>query len=165
MKDSRKEEEMMKEMTQGHKKYVYMIYFLLLLGLCWYTNRYLPRWMYSIDHWFKDAVNIIPFKTIWTYFSSFWTGMLNVNIPIRFFIMNSLVGCSMGILYFITNRQVKLSQLVKMSMIFFVLFEAITLILHIGFFDIDAIMIRTLFAVVGYKMILRLNTVHKIAVE
>ncbi len=151
----------MKTWMKGNRKYCWAAYFLLLLGLSWSTNRFMPSWMFSLEHWFKEAVNVIPFKTMVYYFNSLWDGSLNVNIPVRFFIMNILIGISMGVLFAFLNRKASLVQMLTFSCVFFMIFEGAALLLRIGIFDVDSILIRTAVAVGGYQMIQRYVLTNK----
>lgn len=155
----------MKKSIEGHKKYCWSVYFLLLLGAIWQTNRFMPSWMFSIDHWLKGAVNLIPFKTIAYYFSSLWTGSLNVSIPIRFFTMNLIVGIVLGVLFVIMNRKASIIQMIAFSCLFFTVFEGTALLLKIGIFDVDAILLRTVGAVGIYKLIHRYVLTGKKVIE
>lgn len=151
----------MKTGMKGNRKYCWAAYFLLLLTLSWRTNHFMPSWMFSFEHWFKEAVNVIPFKTIIYYFNSLWDGSLNVNIPIRFFIMNIVIGVSMGVLFLILNRKASLVQVMMFSCVFFLIFEGTALLLRIGIFDIDSILIRTAVAVGMYQVIQRYILTNK----
>ena len=126
---------------------LFITYIILLLYLTLFKN-YLGREIGTYD------VNLIPFKNITLITLEF----LNKEVSLRFFIRNifgNLIAFAPFAYFFITLFSLKNTKKFITIMFFIILtIETMQLILKVGFFDVDDIILNLCGTLIIYKLIL-----------
>lgn len=135
-------------------KIILIIYFLLLsrLILFRYPLYTLIMSAQSDSHLIPASINLTPFKTIFIYLK----GAPYLNIALKNLIGNIVIFFPFGFLVpLMTDRVNSYIKIALCSAGLSLLFESAQLILRVGSFDVDDLLLNTLGGILGY-MILKL---------
>lgn len=127
---------------------VIAVYLLLVL-----QQKQLNAGVYYMTHWeyIRSRTNFIPLATICFYVKSLVNQSINANICWRFFMISFLFGLPLGAAFpigFSKCREVKCFTGIAILLLFFK--ECADVLLMIGSFDVDSIMVSLLGALMGY---------------
>lgn len=119
------------------------VLFLVYLFLVWGRGPIFQE--LPISEYAKTYVNVIPFKTTVEQLRNLSTGLVNTEIVLANTLGHILAFFPMGALLALAYERTRQKHLLLVSF-FSLLLELIQLVLHIGSFDVDAI----IFNVLGY---------------
>ena len=138
-------------------KILFIIYLLLLITILFLKNEYRMGGFEDINTFSKEhfeTINIIPFATIFGYFSDLLFEDININIVIINLATNLLLFTPMG--FFIPilfDKKVKNIKQFGMVMILITMFvEIVQFITYSGSTDIDDIILNTTGAIIVYML-------------
>ncbi|RWR05282.1 VanZ family protein [Siminovitchia fortis] len=112
----------------------------------------------------RYSSNIVPFKTINTYFKAMVDGSMNMDIPVKNLVGNFILFLPMGIylpIFFRKINKAGIFFLSMMTMLFIV--EVIQLVTRRGSFDIDDFILNILGALIGFG-IMKTKTFQKLCI-
>lgn len=116
----------------------------------------------SLIEYIKWNSNIIPFKTITTYVTAIFDGRMNLDIPIKNLIGNTLLFLPMGIyLPYLITKMNRLSVFSLSMVILLFVIEAAQLVTRRGSFDVDDFILNMLGALIGFT-IWKMNSIQKL---
>ena len=119
------------------------VLFLVYLFLVWGRGPIFQE--LPISEYAKTYVNVIPFKTTVEQLRNLNAGLINTEIVLANTLGHILAFFPMGALLSLADERTRQKHLLLVSF-FSLLLELIQLVLHIGSFDVDAI----IFNVLGY---------------
>jgi glycopeptide antibiotics resistance protein len=127
--------------TNNLMKVVFVIYLLVLIKLT----------IFRPYHFTSASINLVPFKTILMYLK----GLLPLNIAVRNLAGNILVFLPMGMLLpAITNKLRSYKKIAICSVLLSLSIELTQLLLKVGSFDIDDLILNTLGGILGYTLVM-----------
>lgn len=109
--------------------------------------------MYSMTVWeyAQQRINLIPLTSIWYYIQRLQDHKINADICWRFFLLATLCGCPLGIIlptFFTSCRKPGRFTLTTVLLLFAK--ETADLLLKIGSFDVDSVLLSLIGAWIGY---------------
>lgn len=128
--------------------YAFMLVYILYLSSRGYFGANL-----SLIDYIRYSSNLIPFKTISFYIGALYNNSMNIEIPIQNLLGNLLMFLPMGIyLPYFFKKLRKLGRYVLCILVVLIVSEAIQLLLRVGSFDVDDIILNISGALTGFAI-------------
>ncbi|MGP4065980.1 VanZ family protein [Oceanobacillus sp. M65] len=132
-------------------KVSFVIYLIALTMLLFLRNRGYMWADLSLIEYIKSSSNVVPFKTINTYFQAIFDGSMNLDIPIKNLGGNIFMFLPMGIyMPFYITKLTRVSTFTTFMIVLLFLIETLQLLTRTGSFDIDDFILNMLGALLGY---------------
>lgn len=143
----------MKEKNNKYIQSIIFIIFVAILKLNPYTND--PRIVKNVIKIDGTAYNLVPFSTISEYIINF--NNYNLNIILRFFIINLILYMPLGIL--LNLKGIKQNNKLNLLILLLtpVIIEFLQVFLSVGVFDIDSIILNIIGSISLYVVINKRN--------
>lgn len=128
---------------------IFLAYLICSLSILWFNP--VP----NLEH---VPLNIIPFKTIISYFLDYWGGNLSFFIMVSNLLGNVLLTLPLGFFIYIKNKNLSFKQILLISFFTPLIIELVQLSLHFlqlgtRIVDIDDIILNMLGIVSGYYLV------------
>ena len=118
-----------------------ILYAVLLIYVLFIHNRGSVLKYVPFDEYILMTSNIIPFNTIKTYIVSISDGSMNINIPLRNLMVNTVLFIPYAFfVFYYKNITIKKFLIVLVTIVFCV--EILQTILRVGMFDIDDVILN-----------------------
>lgn len=118
----------------------------------------------TLLEYIKYSSNFVPFKTINTYINALQDGTMNRDIPIKNLLGNFVLFLPMGIFLPILFKRLSIFKKYIITIILvLLLIEIIQVIIRLGSFDIDDLLLNLLGAILGfsiYKLLVQLKIIR-----
>ncbi|MFD1174176.1 VanZ family protein [Oceanobacillus picturae] len=132
-------------------KVSFVIYLIALTMLLFLRNRGYMWADLSLLEYIKSSSNVVPFKTINTYFQAIFDGSMNLDIPLKNLGGNIFMFLPMGIyMPFYITKLTRVSTFTAFMVVLLFIIETLQLLTRTGSFDIDDFILNMLGALLGY---------------
>jgi glycopeptide antibiotics resistance protein len=132
-------------------KVSFVIYLIALTMLLFLRNRGYMWADLSLLEYIKSSSNVVPFKTINTYFQAIFDGSMNLDIPLKNLGGNIFMFLPMGIyMPFYITKLTRVSTFTTFMIVLLFIIETLQLLTRTGSFDIDDFILNMLGALLGY---------------
>lgn len=140
--------------------YLFLLFIILLGGFRFHFGYHTNLWFYM-----KRSCNLIPFKTISNYFNDYIHDSISFQIIVDNMLGNLILFSPMGLLLpSLSKKMQKWNYFIITLFVILFSFELAQLLLELGIFDIDDIILNFTGAIIVY-CIIKIRPIHKILVK
>ncbi len=128
--------------------FVFILYVSFLIGILFFGGRHTSE--VTLSDYIHTSVNLTPFKTILNYYNGFILHKSYSQIAFTNLIANLLIFFPMGFFVPVFIKKINFFQYTTLMFIILLFVELTQLILRLGIFDIDDIILNLSGAILGY---------------